>query len=53
MLNNHKGTRIIPLFNNYALSDMPLMASFNHVQMDGSHAAYFLEELQKTIKAVK
>ena len=34
MLNNYKGSHLSPFFNNYALSDMPLMASFNHVQMD-------------------
>ncbi len=32
---------------------LPISFQFHHVQMDGSHAAYFLEELQKTIKAVK
>ena len=25
---------------------------FHHAQMDGSHAARFLEELQKTIKTI-
>jgi len=32
---------------------LPISFQFHHVQMDGSHAAYFLEELQKTIKAEK
>ena len=32
---------------------LPISFQFHHVQMDGSHAAYFLEELQKTIKSVK
>ena len=32
---------------------LPISFQFHHVQMDGSHAAYFLEELQKTIKTVK
>ena len=32
---------------------LPISFQFHHVQMDGSHAANFLEELQKTIKAVK
>ena len=31
---------------------LPISFQFHHVQMDGSHAAYFLEELQKTIKTV-
>ena len=28
---------------------LPISFQFHHVQMDGGHAAYFLEELQKTI----
>ena len=28
---------------------LPISLQFHHVQMDGSHAAWFLEELQKTI----
>lgn len=31
---------------------LPISFQFHHVQMDGGHAAHFLEELQKTIKAL-
>ena len=30
----------------------PISFQFHHVQMDGGHAAYFLEELQKVIKSI-
>ena len=32
---------------------LPISFQFHHVQMDGSHAARFLEELQKTINGLK
>ena len=32
---------------------LPISFQFNHVQMDGGHAALFLEELQKAINALK
>ena len=32
---------------------LPISFQFHHVQMDGSHAARFLDELQKTIKGLK
>ena len=31
---------------------LPISFQFHHVQMDGGHAARFLEELQKVIKAI-
>ena len=31
---------------------LPISFQFHHVQMDGSHAAHFLEELQKVIKSI-
>lgn len=31
---------------------LPISFQFHHAQMDGSHAARFLEELQKTINAI-
>lgn len=31
---------------------LPISFQFHHVQMDGGHAARFLEELQKTIKTI-
>ena len=31
---------------------LPISFQFHHAQMDGSHAARFLEELQKTIKTI-
>ena len=31
---------------------LPISFQFHHVQMDGGHAARFLEDLQKTIKAI-
>ena len=31
---------------------LPISFQFHHVQMDGGHAARFLEELQKTINIV-
>jgi chloramphenicol O-acetyltransferase type A len=31
---------------------LPISFQFHHVQMDGDHAARFLEELQKVIKAI-
>jgi chloramphenicol O-acetyltransferase len=31
---------------------MPISFQFHHVQMDGGHAARFLEELQKTINTI-
>ena len=31
---------------------LPISFQFHHVQMDGGHAAHFLEELQKVIKAI-
>ena len=32
---------------------LPISLQFHHAQMDGSHAARFLEELQKTINTVR
>ena len=32
---------------------LPISFQFHHVQMDGGHAARFLDELQKTIKGLK
>ena len=32
---------------------LPISFQFHHAQMDGGHAAHFLEELQKAIKTVK
>ena len=32
---------------------LPISLQFHHAQMDGSHAALFLEELQKTINTVR
>ena len=32
---------------------LPISFQFHHVQMDGGHAAQFLEELQRTIDSVK
>ncbi len=32
---------------------LPISFQFHHVQMDGGHAAFFLEELQKAINALK
>lgn len=32
---------------------LPISFQFHHAQMDGGHAAHFLEELQKTINTVK
>ena len=32
---------------------LPISFQFHHVQMDGGHAALFLEELQKTINGLK
>lgn len=32
---------------------LPVSFQFHHVQMDGGHAAHFLDELQKTINTVK
>jgi chloramphenicol O-acetyltransferase type A len=32
---------------------LPISFQFHHAQMDGGHAARFLEELQKTIKGLK
>jgi chloramphenicol O-acetyltransferase type A len=31
---------------------LPIAFQFHHAQMDGSHAARFLEELQKTINII-
>ena len=31
---------------------LPISFQFHHVQMDGGHAAQFLELLQKTIKSI-
>ena len=31
---------------------LPISFQFHHVQMDGGHAAHFLEELQKVIKSI-
>ena len=31
---------------------LPISFQFHHVQMDGGHAARFLEELQKTINTI-
>ena len=31
---------------------LPISFQFHHVQMDGGHAARFLDELQKTIKTI-
>ena len=31
---------------------IPISFQFHHVQMDGGHAAHFLEELQKVIKSI-
>ena len=31
---------------------LPISFQFHHVQMDGGHAAHFLEELQKTINTI-
>jgi chloramphenicol O-acetyltransferase type A len=31
---------------------LPISFQFHHVQMDGGHAARFLEELQKTINSI-
>ena len=31
---------------------LPISFQFHHVQMDGGHAAHFLEELQQTIKTI-
>jgi chloramphenicol O-acetyltransferase type A len=31
---------------------LPVSFQFHHVQMDGGHAAHFLEELQKVIKSI-
>ena len=31
----------------------PISFQFHHVQMDGGHAARFLEELQKTINTIR
>ena len=31
---------------------LPISFQFHHAQMDGGHAAYFLEELQKTINMI-
>ena len=31
---------------------LPISFQFHHVQMDGGHAAQFLEELQKTINTI-
>jgi len=31
---------------------LPISFQFHHAQMDGSHAARFLEELQKTINTI-
>lgn len=31
---------------------LPISFQFNHVQMDGGHAAHFLEELQMTINVI-
>ena len=33
-------------------STLPISFQFHHVQMDGGHAARFLEELQKTINSI-
>ena len=32
--------------------NLPISFQFHHVQMDGGHAARFLEELQKTIQSL-
>ena len=32
---------------------LPVSFQFHHVQMDGGHAAHFLDELQKTISSVR
>ena len=32
--------------------NLPISFQFHHVQMDGGHAARFLEELQKTINTI-
>ena len=32
---------------------LPISFQFHHVQMDGGHAARFLEELQKTINSAR
>ena len=32
---------------------LPISFQFHHIQMDGGHAASFLDELQKTIKGLK
>ena len=32
---------------------LPISFQFHHVQMDGGHAARFLEELQKTINTIR
>ena len=32
---------------------LPICFQFHHVQMDGGHAARFLEELQKTINTIR
>ena len=34
------------------VSSLPISVQFHHAQMDGSHAARFLEELQKTINTI-
>ena len=31
---------------------LPISFQFHHVQMDGGHAAHFLEDLQQTIKTI-
>jgi chloramphenicol O-acetyltransferase type A len=31
---------------------LPISFQFHHAQMDGGHAAHFLEELQKVIKSI-
>ena len=37
---------------NWLSTTLPISFQFHHVQMDGGHAARFLEELQKTINTI-
>ena len=46
------GTELDCIVNQYSKTTLPISFQFHHAQMDGKHAARFLEELQRIVNTI-